>query len=214
MKATATRTKQSYPKALTEIRSEFEKNLPQGFQYSWTIVEYIDRLKGKTPPGVLDKHFKVFETNGSCFLALCHAASEVTKDSKFKPVDIITAIEDWLIDKQFISGGGAAESFCGHLWLLVAVNGALKSGTSVKFLDYLATAPDLKEWRGQWVAKAALKQREQNNHLTHSDRSPLSPDQGYEKPITGDPNLYTRYHLRGGYEHSKASHRALVSLKR
>lgn len=198
-------------KAFREIRRAFEQNLPGMFGSSRTIREDLDSMEGKVPSGVTNKHFKVYETTHgeAAFRALAHAASEVTKADRFKPQYIVDAIEDWLMDKQFISPGGGTEPACGHLWLLVAMNGSVRNGTSVEFLRHLASKEGL-DWNAHWVARAALRERRKNDRLPDPDPPEWQRKGGYDRSFSENPQVFERYHNRGGYNYSLRHHRTLI----
>lgn len=197
-----------------EIRRAFEKNLPGMFAGSGTIREELARTKDTVPPGTTNQHWKVYETSygEAGFGALADAASEVTKTERFRPRDVVDAIEDWLMDKRFASPGGGAERFCGHLWLLVAVKGSMKNGTSVKFLEYLASHTGL-DWQGRWVAKAALEERRKNDMLPDPEIPDWDRGDGFDRTFSESPQIFERYHERGGYANSLKRHRTLTGSK-
>jgi hypothetical protein len=184
------------------------------FSGSNTIREELASIEGKVPSGTSLKHYKAYETSfgEAAFAALANAAIAVTKTGKFKPRDIVDAVEDWLMDKQFISPGGGAERFCGHLWLLVAVNGSLKDKTSVTFLEYLASADGM-DWRARWVAAAAFNERKKNNQPPDSDLPEWLRKDGYDRSFSENPQAFQRYMERGGYTYSLKHHRTLIRSK-
>lgn len=198
--------------AFREIRRAFERNLPGMFEGSATIREELARIEGKVPPGATNQHWKAYETTygEAAFVALASAAGEVTKMEGFRHRDIVDAIEDWLMDKRFISPGGGAERFCGHLWLLVAVNGSRRDGTSLKFLEYLAGQKGL-DWRARWVAQAALREHREGEHLPDPGLAGWLRGTGFDRSFTEEPQLFARYHDRGGYAHSLKHHPTLVA---
>jgi hypothetical protein len=198
-------------KTYREIRRTFEQNLPGMFGGSDTIREYLARVEGKVPSGTTAHHHKAYETSfgEAAFASLANAAIKVTKTGKFKPRDIVDAVEDWLMDKQFISPGGGARRFCGHLWLLVAVDGSMKGKTSLKFLEFLAGADSL-DWRARWVAAAAFNERKKNDRLPESEPDEWLRGEGYDRIFSENPQVLARYQERGGYSYSLKHHRTLI----